>query len=211
MQVDGISNALIYKLASRCISRWPIQRNWSIADIGGGKGDFARTLLAAVDNVTVLDCVEQLATPGLTYVSCDLNGEWPFASHSFDAVVSLEVIEHMENPRHFARELARILKSGGYGLISTPNQLSLASKVCLLFRDQFQSFQDSCYPAHITALVPQDVHRIFMEAGLLIDHTWFTDDGRIPFTNFRWQIMPWLRGKWFSDNVAFSFRLNGSN
>jgi 2-polyprenyl-3-methyl-5-hydroxy-6-metoxy-1,4-benzoquinol methylase len=206
MQTDGTSSEVIYQFASRNISRWPARRDWKIADIGGGKGDFAKMLLAKVGEITVFDCAVHEVQSGISYIACDLNCNWPAPSKSFDAVVSLEVIEHVENPRHFAREMARILKRGGYGFVSTPNQLSFASKACLLFRDQFQHFQNSCYPDHITALVPQDVRRVFTEAGLIIEDLRFTDNGRIPFTNWAWQIFPWLGGKWFSDNVGVSVR-----
>jgi hypothetical protein len=72
----------------------------------------------------------------------------------------------------------------------------------LLLRDQFQQFQDSCYPAHITALLPIDLRRIIMEAGLIFGGVRYTNDGRIPGTRKRWQIFPFLIGKWFSDNLA---------
>ena len=134
--------------------------------------------------------------------SGNLNDTLPYSDATFDAVVSLEVIEHLENPRHFVREIERILKVNGRCLITTPNQTSLASKLCLLLRDQFQHFQDSCYPAHITALVPIDLQRITVEAGLTFESVTYTDNGRIPGTEKTWQIFPFLTGKWFSDNVA---------
>src|ERR1051325_10462266 len=120
MQVEGISNPSIYQLASRCIAKWPVQRNWQIADVGGGKGEFAKVLRATFETVTVLECAQYETPPGISYIPCDLNQSWPVPSRSLDAVVSLEVIEHLENPRHFAREIGRVLKRGGYGFISTP-------------------------------------------------------------------------------------------
>jgi 2-polyprenyl-3-methyl-5-hydroxy-6-metoxy-1,4-benzoquinol methylase len=69
--------------------------------------------------------------------SGNLNESLPYSDATFDAVVSLEVIEHLKNPRHFMREIERILKVSGRCLITTPNQISLASKLCLLLRDQF--------------------------------------------------------------------------
>jgi hypothetical protein len=56
----------------------------------------------------------------------------------------------------------------GRCLITTPNQISLSSKLCLLLRGQFQHFQDSGYPAHITALLPIDLQRITTEAALAV-------------------------------------------
>jgi 2-polyprenyl-3-methyl-5-hydroxy-6-metoxy-1,4-benzoquinol methylase len=42
-----------------------------------------------------------------------------------DVVASVETIEHLENPRAFMRQLARVVKPGGVVIVSTPNQLSL--------------------------------------------------------------------------------------
>ena len=65
-----------------------------------------------------------------------------------------------------------------------------------------QHFQDSCYPAHITALVPIDLQRIIVEAGLRFESVAYDDNGRIPLTDKTWQILPFLTAKWFSDHVA---------
>ncbi len=44
-----------------------------------------------------------------------------FASASFDAVTSWEVLEHVTEPTKFAAEVFRILKPGGWWAISVPN------------------------------------------------------------------------------------------
>jgi hypothetical protein len=49
---------------------------------------------------------------------------------------SLEVIEHLENPRNFEREI-RILKVNRRCLLTTPNQISLSSRLCLLLGGSF--------------------------------------------------------------------------
>ena len=173
-----------------------------VLDLGGGAGYFTATLTNYFQRVHVMDFSPTIQSKRIICSSGNLNEPLPYSDASFDAVVSLEVIEHLENPRHFVREIARILKVNGRCLITTPNQISLSSRLCLLLRGKFQHFQDSNYPAHITALLPIDLKRIAVEAGLAVRSISYTDDGRIPGTNIRWQIIPLLTGKWFSDNLA---------
>lgn len=45
----------------------------------------------------------------------------PFAGRAFEAVASFETLEHFESRAVFVRELARVLRPGGIGIISTPN------------------------------------------------------------------------------------------
>ncbi|MBR5464268.1 MAG: class I SAM-dependent methyltransferase [Alistipes sp.] len=45
----------------------------------------------------------------------------PFASESFDYIISFQVIEHIEDDIAFVRELHRVLRPGGKVIISTPN------------------------------------------------------------------------------------------
>ncbi|MGQ9688164.1 MAG: class I SAM-dependent methyltransferase [Desulfobaccales bacterium] len=44
----------------------------------------------------------------------------PFADQSFDAVLCFQVLEHVDRPEAVIRELARVLKPGGLGLLSAP-------------------------------------------------------------------------------------------
>ncbi len=45
----------------------------------------------------------------------------PVASGSVDAVISTQVFEHIEDDQAAAAEVARVIRSGGYALISTPH------------------------------------------------------------------------------------------
>jgi len=201
-QDQGFSSEPIYRLAERTIRDWDLPPTSLVLDLGGGAGHFARILADYFECIYLIDFAPVIQSERIICCSGDLNRSLPYADATFDAVVSLEVIEHLENPRLFVREIARILKVNGRCLITTPNQISLSSKLCLLLRDQFQQFQDSGYPAHITALLPIDLQRITVEAGLAFRSIGYTDDGRIPGINKRWQVIPSLTGKWFSDNVA---------
>ena len=66
-----------------------------------------------------------------------------------DAVVAVETIEHVENPRAFVRELTRLARPGGLVVVTTPNQLSLLSLLTLVTKGQFNAFEEApgLYPA----------------------------------------------------------------
>jgi SAM-dependent methyltransferase len=44
-----------------------------------------------------------------------------FTDHSFDCIISFQVIEHIKDDLSFLQEIKRILKKGGKALITTPN------------------------------------------------------------------------------------------
>ena len=66
------------------------------------------------------------------------------------------------------------------------------------------AFDDSCYPAHITALLHKDLARILSEAGFSNVRFQFTNFGDVPkLALVSWQQVSFglLKGRRFSDNV----------
>lgn len=180
-----------------------------LLEFGAGTGDFLNHLLAGgfPGRMTGTDL---LPRPGLlpeevAWIQADLNhplGSVP--DNSLDVIVSTEVIEHLENPRAVIREFWRLLKPGGKVILTTPNQESLRSLLALLFSGHYAAFQDSCYPAHITALLRIDLRRIFAEAGFHELEFAYTNHGSIPkwpHRTFQQISAGFLRGRWFSDNL----------
>ena len=102
----------------------------------------------------------------IEWIQADLNAPLPCPDASFDAIISTEVIEHLENPRAVFREFSRLLRPGGHLLLTTPNQESIRSLASLIVRGHHVAFLDESYPAHLTALVRRDMERLCLEARL---------------------------------------------
>ncbi|MCP5049783.1 MAG: methyltransferase domain-containing protein [bacterium] len=101
-----------------------------IADVGCGQLPYINAFAEsgvkeyyALDlNMTSLTIAKQHAQPGFPLIPVQHGAyDLPFPDNSLDAVISCEVIEHLDRPMEHIAELNRVLKKGGYLSISTPN------------------------------------------------------------------------------------------
>lgn len=72
------------------------------------------------------------ASNGINAEPADLNGRLPFNDGSFDVVCANQIIEHLHNTEMFLDEIHRVLKKGGYAVISTENLASWHNILALL-------------------------------------------------------------------------------
>jgi len=131
----GLHQAVLSKLADCHRGR--------VLDVGAGSEEMARRLKTLGHEIAMCDCLPASRWTGHdagVYTPCDLNAGLPYPDESFDYIVCLEVIEHMENPLALCRELKRVLRKGGRLFISTPNILSLRSRVKFLLDGSFVFF-----------------------------------------------------------------------
>jgi cyclopropane fatty-acyl-phospholipid synthase-like methyltransferase len=91
-------------------------------------------------------------------------------SGQFDLIIAVEIIEHLENPYHFARQLKSLLAPNGTIIVSTPNIESAASRIHFLRSADFRWFGDYFYrgSGHITPLTIWQLTNIFDRARLQI-------------------------------------------
>lgn len=162
----------------------------AIIDLGCGAGQLRAHLEGLATGYVGVDGVRYEAFPaGLSFVPCDLDaGPVPLPTGGADVVVSLETVEHLENPRAFCREAVRLLCPGGWLIVSTPNQRSLLSLGALVTKGHFAAFGDTSYPAHRTALLDTDLRRIAVENGLADVAIEFTCRGRMPLTGSHYPV-----------------------
>ncbi|HEX5734956.1 MAG TPA: methyltransferase domain-containing protein [Blastocatellia bacterium] len=163
----GASDEAIYGrvagiLKDRCA------RGELLVDVGCGTGNLWPFVRDRFDRYIGVDAIRHDDFPeGAELILADLDKEdLSLPAGCADAVVAVETIEHLENPRAFMRSILRIAKPGGWVLVTTPNQLSLLSLITLVFKHRFSAFQDASYPAHITALIEVDLKRIASECKL---------------------------------------------
>jgi len=99
----------------------------SCFEVGCGTGKISEALRGCVGTLTVSDISETLARSvgerlGVSWSqqnACALN----IPDHSFDVVISSECIEHVPDPRKALQEMVRVLKPGGFLVVTSPNKL----------------------------------------------------------------------------------------
>ena len=86
----------------------------SVLDVGAGQGYFSRKLAEGGFRVEACDFDrDNFLCPEIPFREADLNKELPYADNSFDCVVSVEVVEHIENHFTYMSEIVRVTKPGG--------------------------------------------------------------------------------------------------
>ena len=141
----------------------------SVLDIAAGSGALCQRMLDLGFRMSAIDYVrENFRLDSVPFTQADLNQ--PFASTCSDryqGIVACEIIEHLENPRHLARECFELLEPGGRLLLTTPNVDSASSKASFLRFGTFYWFDDARYrvDGHITPITQWQIDKAFTEAG----------------------------------------------
>jgi len=104
-----------------------------VLDVPAGEGAFAARACRLGYKVSCGDIdSSQFKVGGVECAQFDMNESWPWEDCTFDYVVSIEGLEHLENPWHLIREANRVLRINGKFFISTPNILSIRSRMSYL-------------------------------------------------------------------------------
>jgi 2-polyprenyl-3-methyl-5-hydroxy-6-metoxy-1,4-benzoquinol methylase len=177
----GSSNDAIYRMVFEALTERGVSGG-RLVDVGCGGGALWGVLNSRFDRYCGLDAVRYDAlAPDAEFRQIDLDSStWPIAEGAADVVAAVETIEHLENPWAFVRSLVRIVKPGGWVVVTTPNQLSLLSLLTLFTKRRFSAFQDAHYPAHRTALLESDLARTASAAGLESIGITYSLRGRMP-------------------------------
>ena len=157
-----------------------------VLDVGAGSGELSRRFAEIGHETAACNCMpesEWRHRGMVDYRRCDLAKGIPFPDASFDYVVCLEVIEHLDDPLALCCELRRVLRKDGRLFISTPNILSLRSRVRFLLDGSFVFFnyppiewerRDGRPSVHVHPIRLHELEYYLHRAGLEVD-TVFTN------------------------------------
>ncbi len=101
-----------------------IPKNSKVLDLGCGYNGFflIKNRNRILSGIGVdISVNENVTDSKIKLVKSDLNQNLPFNTASFDLVVSLANLEHLENPQLNSKEIFRVLKPGGILLLTTPS------------------------------------------------------------------------------------------
>jgi SAM-dependent methyltransferase len=119
------------RLAAAVLAGQGIQPPARILDIGCGSGLTLKALEARGYPVVGIDAVrtllERLDGPGRLLVHADVTGELPPSLGTFDAVLLLDVIEHLDDEGPVLAAATERLKPGGLLLVTVPARPDLFS------------------------------------------------------------------------------------
>jgi SAM-dependent methyltransferase len=189
MPQDFVASAIL-----RSIRALPGYPKLSVLDLSCGRGEILTALKAdgctvrgthyRSDDYKLTQQFTPLMTDGLPIDDdVDLTRPLPYESESRDLVILSEVIEHLPNFIPIIREAARVLRSGGHLVMSTPNIARLHSRLSFFLTGTHKLIRrrvgwdlapDDLYAYHINPVDFPFFHTLLHQSGLHVRAIEFT-------------------------------------
>ena len=97
-----------------------------ILEIGCGRGFYLKSLKKMFPKAEIVGVdknekyLEKIGVKGIKLIEADAQ-KLPFSNDYFDNVIASEILEHVDNDKVILKEMFRVLKNGGTGMITVPN------------------------------------------------------------------------------------------
>jgi SAM-dependent methyltransferase len=122
-----ISKNLEFWSIAHILKKRKISKTANIMEVGAGFGYLTYALHKAGYNAVGLDISKEAINKAIQYfgnyyICGDIFQYAKTYSGSVDVIILTEVIEHVEHPMEFICSLAKLLKKGGYIILTTPNK-----------------------------------------------------------------------------------------
>ncbi len=113
-----------------------------VLDVPAGEGALAARLVKLGFDVRCCDLYTEIFKLKDTRIDRgNLDERLPYDDLSFDGIVCVEGLEHIENPANAIREFDRVLKPGGVLIVSVPNIMNIEERLKWLFNGYTSHFK----------------------------------------------------------------------
>lgn len=159
--------------AWKLIQGIPLSPKSELLDIAAGNGAFAKRLIdAGFDHVSVSE-LTQRSFPFETQdiFPWDLNTPFSQSTHRrYHLMTAIEIIEHLDSPLDFLKEIHTLLHEDGYLLLTTPNVQNIVSRLKFLFTGELKSFgvQDFIDQRHLHGMTDHQLKIFFDIVGFSV-------------------------------------------
>jgi SAM-dependent methyltransferase len=162
-----------YKCIFECLER---PGDLRAVELGFGQLTIAGALAQTFAAYTATDISSDVITRGqsvpVDFKRADLCDDFPFDDETFDVVIAMMIVEHLFDPFHSFREMARICRPGGHVFVNLPNIGSIRCRLDLLCGrlpytsqpDWFDRRQWDC--GHLHYFTVDSVRRLAALSGL---------------------------------------------
>jgi 2-polyprenyl-3-methyl-5-hydroxy-6-metoxy-1,4-benzoquinol methylase len=135
-----------------------------VLDVACGPGALSQRLHTMGFSVVAADAFPEVFTlhGQIPFVEMDVEKEWSGLDGQFDAIVAVEIIEHLENPYLFVRKCFNALVPGGILVLTTPNAAHYVSRIMFLLSGVFELYSPQSFSSRTKtakgSVLPPHIH-----------------------------------------------------
>jgi 2-polyprenyl-3-methyl-5-hydroxy-6-metoxy-1,4-benzoquinol methylase len=141
-----------------------LRHNYKLLEIGCGQGYFLKRARNYVEECVGLElneeCVKKCTAEGLTVYPLLIQDFSKDYNDYFDIVCFFEVLEHVPDTRAFIEHSYKVLKKGGYLILSVPNNKSLFFKYGLDVPKEFFLSDDEYRAYYLSSILNLPPHHV---------------------------------------------------
>jgi SAM-dependent methyltransferase len=177
----------------------------AVLEVGSGSGKILRTLAARRPGLHVHGCDIADWSPPAGIEFRRMTSDIPYDDSTFDAVIVVDVLEHVPDPDHVVREIVRVLKPNGRFVGFVPIEGEPRS-VYSFYR---KLLGDDLYVRtkhHVNAFTYADVARLLDSRFQIVDmsHAYHFLGHAMDATFFAAARLPQLATFWWRDNKYYA-------
>jgi len=169
---------LHFLYAAACLSK--LKEGSRVLDLGCGGGslaaalakDFPGLIFTGVDiSKNAIKDAQKFSTDNLNFIHIDSERNLPFSNGYFEAVLLVDVLEHISRPAGLLARAGRVLVKGGYLYISVPVE---GAWWCLHFWARRLGWQGKLVQSgHVQNFTPRKVRELLLTGGFnIIESRW---------------------------------------